>query len=475
MFLNELWEKFLKTATQKVGGQVVDTWFKSVSILEFNKETNKLIFSVPNNFVNSWIKSNYLNLFKSFFPSELQQDSIEIGFVINKTITSINRSKEQKEPSTCDQKNKCSEPQNCSKTLETEGTFLDQTAKSNLKAKKSSLNNKYSFKNFIVGPNNFLAYSAAQAISKGFARRYNPLFIYGKTGLGKTHLLHCIGNEYKKAFPDSKVIYKSSTDFVEEFIQSVRNDKLQNFSEKYRKIDLLLIDDIQFFTNKEQTQEVFFNIFNKMYDEKKQIVLTSDTPPAQLSSFQDRLISRFSWGLIADVTMPTVETRIAILEKKAEELKIDLTRDVFEFIAENFCTNIREMEGALIRLAATTMLTFNPMSLDLAKKELNFVQQARSDKAPLQPTQILSTVLKNYGLSSEDFSSKKRDSSIISARQTVAYLLKKHTSCSLRTIGFYVGGRKHSTVLNALSKVELKIKKDARFSGKLKNIENVLY
>jgi chromosomal replication initiator protein len=342
-----------------------------------------------------------------------------------------------------------------------------------LKNKKNLLSDKYSFKNFVVGPHNHLAYSAAQAVSKGCYKRYNPLFIYGKTGLGKTHLLHCIGNEYKKNNNEGKVIYKSSVSFVDEFILAIRQNKIQNFTDKYRKIDMLLIDDVQFFSQKEQTQEAFFHIFNQMYDEKKQIVLSCDMMPQQLSGFQERLISRFSWGLSADITNPTLETRIAILQHKAEELKIELSHEVANFIATTFITNIREMEGALTKLAAMTLLTFSPISLALAKKELTMTSISPA-LSITKPDDIVGAILKNFSVSGDDLRSRSRDSNLVAARQLTIYLLKKHTSCSLRTIGYFVGGRTHSTVLHAIAKVEKQLVVDTLLQNKLKGIENNL-
>lgn len=500
MVLNELWDNFLKVIRSEVGNQVVETWFKSAALVGFDNLSGKLIFSIPNQFVSAWIRNNYLFLFKKHFPPLLQKDNLEFEFQVSLSLSSWSKKNKKISESNVNQevvqdlclndtghlpvvsaKEELDIISSKAAKLQSDGSSGAAVIGSSLlnpmqvikNKKNSSLSSKYSFKNFVVGPHNNLAASAAQAIAKGCIKRYNPLFVYGKTGLGKTHLLHCIGNEFREKNIDSRLIYKNSSAFVDEFIQAIRQGKIQNFTDKYRKIDLLLIDDVQFFAQKEQTQEVFFHIFNRMYDEKKQIVLSSDTPPQQLSGFQERLISRFSWGLIADISTPTVETRIAILMKKAEDLKIALTFEVATFIAVNFGANVREMEGALIRLAAMTMLTFNPISLEMAKKELRF-KDCSSCEETVKPEDIFSAVLKDYGLTEEDLCSRRRDYDIVMARQVIVYLLKKHTKCSLRMIGTFVGGRTHSTVLHAITKIEALLLKDTAFQSKMRSLENIL-
>lgn len=481
-----MWNNFLRLVKNEAGNQVVDTWLKSVFLLSFEKSDNKLIFSVPNQFVNSWIKKNYLDLFKKYFSLLLFPDNEEalsinlvFEFKVTTTLTSQNNFNDDDLEKSNDPKDlhrlKKRDSSNKSKSLHASvvGSSSLLPTHISLKNKKNLLSDKYSFKNFVVGPHNHLAYSAAQAVSKGCYKRYNPLFIYGKTGLGKTHLLHCIGNEYKKNNNEGKVIYKSSVSFVDEFILAIRQNKIQNFTDKYRKIDMLLIDDVQFFAQKEQTQEAFFHIFNQMYDEKKQIVLSCDMMPQQLSGFQERLISRFSWGLSADITTPTLETRIAILQHKAEELKIELSHEVANFIATTFITNIREMEGALTKLAAMTLLTFSPISLALAKKELTMTSISPA-LSITKPDDIVGAILKNFSVSVDDLRSRSRDSNLVAARQLTVYLLKKYTTCSLRTIGYFVGGRTHSTVLHAIAKVEKQLVVDALLQNKLKGIENNL-
>lgn len=478
MVLDGIWNSFLKVVRAEVGSQAVETWLKSVALVNFEEQRGILFFSVPNQFIFSWIRKNYHHLFRKHFPEILARENLEFEFKVESSLSSSSHQQFQLNDSKS-QSDRSSESQNKEKqSLSVVGArkLTKKIAAAHpvdiSNAKKDSLSSRYNFHNFVVGPNNYLAYSAAQAVSKGYVKRYNPLFIYGKTGLGKTHLLHCIGNEFKILHPEGKVLYKSAMSFVEEFIQAVRNNKLHNFSEKYRKLDLLMIDDIQVLSQKEQTQEMFFNIFNRMYDEKRQIVLSSDTPPSSLQGFQERLISRFNWGLVADVTVPTLETRVAILLKKAEDLKIDLSQDVAIFIATNFASNVREMEGALTRLAAMTMLTFDSISLEFAKKELiGSTGGDEKDKSNLKPGTILEAVLKIFRFQREDICSKRRDNGVVLARQILCYLLKKYTNASLRTIGSYLGGRKHSTILHSLIQVDARIKTDDYFKEKLKEVE----
>ncbi len=484
MLLQQLWDNFLKILRSEIGNHVVTTWFKSASLISFDENNSRLVFEVPNHFVISWIKKNYLHHFKGYFPQALERQDLEFEFIATNTKSAYKKEliiedssavgSESVGDSSVNQKNINTKVQGAKSIASSNKVAVASTVfQGQEKSKKSVLSSKYSFKNFIVGPHNHLAYSAAQVVSRGFSRRYNPLFIYGKTGLGKTHLLHCIGNEFRNNVPDGKVLYKTADVFVDEFIQAIRNDKVQTFTDKYRKVDLLLIDDVQLFAQKEQTQEAFFNIFNRMYDEKKQIVLTSDTHPQQMNGFQERLISRFSWGLSADISVPTYETRMAILLKKAEDLKVDLAVDVIQFIAQNFGNNIREMEGALIRLAAMTMLTLQPISLELAKKELNFKPVTCAAAVDIRPDDVVSVVLRDFGLTEHDLQSKKRENAFVKARQLVAYLLKKHTNCSLKSIGYYVGGRTHSTILHGISKVEQEILTDSKFASKIKSLEGV--
>ncbi len=318
----------------------------------------------------------------------------------------------------------------------------------------------YNFNTYVVGPSNHLAYSAAYAVAKGAGQGYNPLFIYGGTGLGKTHLMNCIVNEAVRLRPSISAVYKSSDAFVDEFIRSIRLDRIHHFREKYRKVDILLIDDVQFFSQKEQTQEAFFHLFNALHEAGKQLILSSDTPPSKITGLQDRLRSRFGWGLIADIQPPSLETKVAILIKKAAEHGIKLSNEVATAIASRVKSNIRELEGALTRLCTVAGLKECNLSVEFVEQELIPQSNTEGFQQKISPHEIMDAVGKHYGISTTTLRSKKRDRKTASVRQVLIFLIKKHTPCSLKTIGDYVGGRSHATVLHSVAKAEKSIKAD---------------
>jgi chromosomal replication initiator protein len=301
---------------------------------------------------------------------------------------------------------------------------------------------------------------------------YNPLFIYGGTGLGKTHLMHAIGNEVKAKHPQAIICYETCDRFINEFISSIRLDKASQFREKYEKIDLLLLDDVQFLSNKEQTQEAFFHIFNALYERQKQIVISSDTFPKEINGLQLRLKSRMEWGLVADIQIPDLETKMAILSKKSELHKIDLDDDVAYFIASRVLSNIRELEGALIRVGAFASLTNQTVSVDLAKRVLLHLNEKKKDGVHLDT--VVKLIAHEFNVSITDIKSKKRQKDIVHVRQVIFYLMKKLSFSSLQAIGGFIGGRDHSTVIHAIERIEALIKSDHIFEQKIKSLENRL-
>jgi chromosomal replication initiator protein len=296
------------------------------------------------------------------------------------------------------------------------------------------------------------------------------LFIYGCSGLGKTHLLHAIGNAIRERDKKSFVLYQTTDRFVNEFINAIRFDKVHKFEAKYRNIDVLLIDDVQFISNKEQTQEAFFHIFNSLHDSHKQIVFSSDTFPQDLAGLAERLRSRLAWGLVTDIQPPSIETKIAILKKKADASKELLSDEVAEFIASRVISNIRELEGSLIRVIAFASLTKQPITLELAKKVL---VRTEEEVAPgqIDLEKVVRCVNKYYSYSLGDLRSKNRNKDLSFARQVTMFLMKKVTDKSLRDIGFYLGGKDHSTVMHALKKVQYQADSDHSFAAKLKKME----
>ena len=314
------------------------------------------------------------------------------------------------------------------------------------------LNPKYTFETFVIGSSNRFAHAAAVAVSEAPAKAYNPLFVYGESGLGKTHLLHAIGHYAQHLFPGVRVRYVSSEEFTNDFINSLRDDKQHAFQRRYRDVDVLLVDDIQFLENKERTQEEFFHTFNTLHNANKQIVITSDRPPQQLSTLEDRLRTRFQWGLITDVQPPDVETRIAILRKKAASDRLAVPPDVLEFIASKIATNIRELEGALIRVTAFASLNRQPVDLSLAEIVLKDLIPADGGSEITGAT-IMAATAEYFGLTMEDLCGSSRSRALVNARQIAMYLCRELTEMSLPKIGQMFGGRDHTTVIHADRKI----------------------
>ncbi|HVE73977.1 MAG TPA: chromosomal replication initiator protein DnaA [Mycobacteriales bacterium] len=317
---------------------------------------------------------------------------------------------------------------------------------------QARLNPKYTLETFVIGASNRFAHAAAVAVAEAPARAYNPLFVYGESGLGKTHLLHAIGHYARHLFPGARVRYVSSEEFTNDFINSLRDDKAQAFQRRYRDVDILLVDDIQFLENKERTQEEFFHTFNTLHNASKQIVISSDRPPKQLSTLEDRLRTRFEWGLITDVQVPDLETRIAILRKKANQDRLAAPPDVLEFIASKISTNIRELEGALIRVTAFASLNRQPVDLSLAEIVLKDLIPA--DGGPeITGAAIMAATAEYFGLTLEDLCGSSRSRALVTARQIAMYLCRELTELSLPKIGQMFGGRDHTTVIHADRKI----------------------
>jgi chromosomal replication initiator protein len=316
----------------------------------------------------------------------------------------------------------------------------------------SNINPRYTFSNFIVGSANRLAHAASLSVAERPGHAYNPLFLYGGVGLGKTHLMHAIGNQVAAKFPRKRVVYATSEKFTNEFITSIQQGKIDEFRARYRRIDLLLIDDIQFIADKERTQEEFFHTFNAIHEDGKQIVLSSDRPPKAILTLEERLRSRFEWGLIADLTAPDLETRIAILRAKAEEGAVPISSDVIEFIARKVVSNIRELEGALNRIVAYASMGAMPISIELAQAVLSNVLY-NPKKRQITPERIAIAVSEYYSVPLEALRGQKRDKAIVMPRQIAMFLMREETDVSLLRIGAELGNRDHSTVLHACDKI----------------------
>jgi chromosomal replication initiator protein len=335
------------------------------------------------------------------------------------------------------------------------------------------LNPKYLFDTFVIGSGNRFAHAASLAVAEAPAKAYNPLFIYGGVGLGKTHLMHAIGHYVLEHKPNAKVVYLSSEKFTNEFINSIRDNKAVEFRNKYRNVDVLLIDDIQFLAGKESTQEEFFHTFNTLHEESKQIVISSDRPPREIPTLEDRLRSRFEWGLITDITPPDLETRIAILRKKAKAEGLDIPNEVMLYIANQIDTNIRELEGALIRVVAYSSLINKDINADLASEALRDIIPSSKPKV-ITILEIQRTVGEHFSVKLEDFKAKKRTKSVAFPRQIAMYLSRELTDYSLPKIGEEFGGRDHTTVIHAHEKISKLMQTDLQLQKQMKELNELL-
>ena len=338
---------------------------------------------------------------------------------------------------------------------------------------RNGLNPRYTFDAFIVGGSNRFAHAAARAVAEHPAHTYNPLFIYGGVGLGKTHLLHAIGHAVDKDYPDYRVVYTTSERFMNELIKAIREGTTDEFRDHYRRVDILLIDDIQFIAGKESTQEEFFHTFNALHDNAKQIVISCDSPPKALTPLAERLRSRFEWGLIADIQPPDLETRIAILRSKAEMQDLPVPPDVIQYLARRVPSNIRELEGSLNRIIAYASLNERQLSVDLAAAALDSLSGPR--RTQLTPQSIIATVAKYAGISMEDITGKSRDKSIVVPRQIAMYLVREETSASLEQIGQLLGGRDHTTVMHGWDKISSAVQEDHQLRNDVLAVRSMLY
>ena len=337
----------------------------------------------------------------------------------------------------------------------------------------STLNPKYTFNSFVIGNSNRFAHAASLAVAESPAKAYNPLFIYGGVGLGKTHLMHAIGHYILQNNPNAKVVYVSSEKFTNELINAIKDDKNEEFRTKYRSVDVLLIDDIQFIAGKERTQEEFFHTFNTLHEANKQIILSSDRPPKEIPTLEDRLRSRFEWGLIADIQAPDFETRMAILKKKADVEKLNVPNEVMVYIATKIKSNIRELEGALIRIVAYSSLTNREITVDLASEALKDIISNKQNKS-ITIDLIQDVVATYFNLRVEDLKSQRRTRNVAYPRQIAMYLSRKLTDMSLPKIGEEFGGRDHTTVIHAYEKISESLNRDESLEHTLNDITKKL-
>jgi chromosomal replication initiator protein len=434
--MESLWGGVLNEIEKKVSKQCFNTWFKPIKFISFELDTLRV--GVPNQFFKGWLDCKYKDFINDILSTINKRPSV-VEFVIQPN-------KDENHPVSTEKKKE--------KKRLNEGSFF---------------NPKYTFESFVVGESNRFAHAACLAVADSPASAYNPLFIYGGVGLGKTHLMHAIGHFIKKNNPFLKAFYVSTEQFTNDFIDSIRYERSLSFKNKYRSIDVLLVDDIQFLAGKEQTQDEFFYTFNTLYESGRQIVLSSDRPPKEIPTLEDRLRSRFECGLITDIHAPDFETRVAILKKKADEEKIDVPNNVIYFIADKIKYNIRELEGALIRIAAFS-------SFEKKKIDLPTIKETLKDILPEDELVFISIDLiqkktaKYFKISLNDMKSRKKSSMVALPRQVAMYLCRQLTDYSLPEIGREFGGRDHTTVLHACEKIKKAASKDIKIKEAIEKI-----
>lgn len=431
----DLWNQVVKNIRADIGEDNVELWLKPVKALRLDKQ--QLFIKVPNKFFTEWIKDHYQNKIEASLK-DITGKPIGLDYDVDKDLNAILPSPDPIEEAL---------PQ-------TEFTL-------------SELNPRYTFSTFVVGPSSRFAQATAEAVAKTPGRQFNPFFIYGGVGLGKTHLMHAIGHSMRKRHRHSRVLYTTSEEFVNEYIDSLRDGKPDAFRGKYRNLDCLLIDDIQFLIGKGRSEEEFFYTFNALFDSRKQIVIASDRAPKEMAPSEQRLISRLEWGVVSDIKAPDLETRIAILRKKAESEKIFVPDDVILFVATSIKSNIRALEGALIRLSAFSSLTGNPLNVDTAKELLKDSVGVDSSTAVVRIETIQQEVCEKYSIDLNKLKSRSRTNEIAFPRQLAMYITCTLTDLSTTDIGKAFGGRDHTTVIHAREKIKKMLATDPFF------VENV--
>lgn len=434
---SEIWQQILAIINTKLSKPSFDTWFKATKIVTMTDKA--IVISAPTTFAVEWLESRYTKLVATTI-FEFTGKQLDVSFVIEESAPA-EQTQVYKEPP---------------------APVPSEESVSNM------LNPKYTFDTFVIGSGNRFAHAASLAVAEAPARAYNPLFLYGGVGLGKTHLMHAIGHYILEHSPSSKVVYISSEKFTNEFINSIRDNRAESFRNKYRNIDILLIDDIQFLAGKESTQEEFFHTFNALHEERKQIIISSDRPPKEIPTLEERLRSRFEWGLITDIQPPDLETRIAIAQKAKAEI-IDIPNEAMIYIANQIDTNIRELEGALIRVVAYSSLINQDITTHLAAEALkDIIPSSRPKMITIQDIQ--QKVGDYYNLKLDDFKARKRTKAIAFPRQIAMYLARELTDFSLPKIGDAFGGRDHTTVIHAHEKITQQLKNDQELYKIVNNI-----
>ncbi len=469
--LDAHWPEILDLVRQKVAQQTFNTWFLPLLPVDTAvgpSETPSFPVTCPNHFFLDWFSEHHLRILNEAgslyfgksvtFGLSVSDESIPPGGNL------LGAFPGDATPVESEEDTRAPGRQSSQSLVQAPSARVSQVY---------NLNPDYTFENFVVGSGTDLAFAAATAIAHNPGDRFNPLFLHGGVGLGKTHMMHAIGNGIAAKWPHKKICYITAESFMNELIGSIRDNKTPEFKLKYRSMDVLLVDDVAFLAGKESTQEEFFHTFNALYDLKKQIVLTSDRSPKEITTLEERLRSRFEWGLITDIQAPNLETRMAILRRKVEVNQIFIPDDVITYIAENITDNIRRLEGALIRLLAFASLTGRNISLEMASEVLSSFFRGHSS-GPIKIAEVMSIVGSAYDMTVDQLKSKRRTQDLAHARQIAMYLAREMTGASLNQIGGAFGGRDHSTVAHACQKIQKEMSSDPRFRGSVRDLQDKL-
>ncbi len=445
-----LWERFLGTLASHVSPHVLETWFRRLRCLEV--QDGRVVLEVRDRFARDWLDDHYHDVVREGLSRELGEP-VTVEWVIN---PQAERAAPTESPAALHE-----EPSSVSESADASND------------RRRHLNPRYTFDTFVSGPSNQFAFAASKAVAEHPASSYNPLFLFGGVGLGKTHLLCAIGHQILAERPKTRIIYCSSEQFMNEVINAVRFSRLDEFHAKYRRnCDVILVDDIQLLAGKERTQHEFFHIFNTLYDSQRQIVVTSDKLPHEIPDIEERLRNRFQWGLIADIQPPEIETRVAILRKKAEAERLPLTDDVTFFLAKNIRSNVRELEGALIRVTAHASLTGSPITVDYVRTVLGDMLVSRAQLCSVESIQKI--VAGYFQVKVADLKSERRQRVLVRPRQVAMYLARKHAGASYPELGSRFGDKDHTTVLSACRKIEALLTSDGTLRKQITDLERQL-